>query len=68
MNSMAPGVIYILIMDDYHIHMMGTIDNQTQSLVIEVIHIPVGGMHLCQPVDFGINKSLKSFMREKWED
>ena len=29
---------------------------------------PPGCTYLCQPVDVGINKTLKSRMREKWED
>ena len=37
-------------------------------LGIEVIHIPAGCTYLCQPVDVGINKSIKTAMREKWED
>jgi hypothetical protein len=42
--------------------------NRIQSLRIEVIHIPVGCTYLCQPVDVGINKSMKMGMREKWEN
>ena len=48
--------------------MMGNIVNRIQSLGIEVVHIPPGCMYLCQPVDVGINKSIKSRMREKWEN
>ena len=33
-----------------------------------MIHIPAGCTYLCQPVDIGINKSIKTAMREKWED
>ena len=33
-----------------------------------MIHIPAGCTYLCQPVDLGINKTLKTAMREKWED
>jgi hypothetical protein len=36
--------------------------------VIEVIHIRAGCTYLCQPVDVGINKTIKNVMREKWED
>ena len=48
--------------------MMGNIVNQIQSLGIEVIHITAGCTHLFQPIDEGINKTLKSRMRDKWED
>jgi hypothetical protein len=62
------GVVPILVLDKYCIHMMGTIMNQLQSLGIEVLHIPVGCMYLCQPVDMGLNKLIKCGMRKKWED
>ena len=48
--------------------MMGTIVNHIQSLGTEVIHIPAGCTELCQPIDIGFNKSIKSRMQEKWED
>ena len=48
--------------------MMGNIVNQIQSLGIEVIHIPAGCTYLCQPINVDINKSIKSRMRDKWED
>ena len=32
------------------------------------MHIPAGCTYLCQPVDVGINKSIKTRMREKWEN
>ena len=63
-----PGVVPILVLDAYCIHMMGTVVNHIQSLGIEVIHIPAGCTYLCQPLDVGINKTIKCGMREKWED
>ena len=36
--------------------------------MIEVLHIPAGCTYLCQPIDVGLNKSIKCGMREKWED
>ena len=35
---------------------------------IEVVHIPAGCMYLCQPIDIGINKPVKSCLHQKWED
>ena len=67
-NTKAPCIIPTLILDTYHVHMMGSIVNHIQLLGIEVIHIPVVFTYLCQPVDVGINKSIKMGMREKWED
>ena len=34
---------------------------------IEVIHIPTRCMYLCQPIDIGINKSIKTQLHNKWE-
>jgi hypothetical protein len=67
-NTKAPGVVPTLVLDTYCVHMMRNIVNRIQSLGIEVIHIPAGCTYLCQPVDMGINKSIKTGMREKWED
>jgi hypothetical protein len=67
-NEKGPDVIPILILDAYRVHMMGNIVNRIQSLGIEVVHIPPGCTFLCQPIDIGINKSIKSGMREKWEN
>ena len=63
-----PGVVPILVLDAYRVHMMGTVVNRIQSIGIEVIHIPAGCTYLCQPIDVGINKTIKCGMREKWED
>jgi hypothetical protein len=67
-ETTTPGVVPLLILDAYRVHMMGTVVNRIQSLGIEVIHIPPGCTYLCQPVDIGINKVIKCGMREKWED
>ena len=62
-----PGAIPILVLDMYCIHMMGTM-NGIQSLGMEVLYILAGCTYLCQPVDVGLNKSIKCGMREKWEE
>jgi hypothetical protein len=67
-NAKAPGIVPTLILDAYRVHMMGNVVNRIQSLGIEVIHIPAGCTYLCQPVDVGINKTIKTVIREKWED
>jgi hypothetical protein len=41
-TSKAPGVIPIITLDAYYVHMMGTIVNRIQSLGIKVVHIPPG--------------------------
>ena len=65
-NTEVPGIIPLLILGDYCIHIMGNIMNQIKSRGIEVFHIPVYCMYLCQPVHVGTNKSIKTGMKEKW--
>ena len=67
-NSRDPSITPLLILDAYRIHMMGSIVNRIQALGIEVQHIPAGCTYLCQPVDVGINRSIKKAMTEQWEE
>jgi hypothetical protein len=46
-QTTTPGVVPLLILNAYRVHMMGTIVNQIKSLGIEVIHIPPGCTYLC---------------------
>jgi len=46
---------------------MGSVVNKIQSMGIDVAHIPAGCTCLCQPIDIGINKPIKTRLREKWE-
>jgi hypothetical protein len=61
-NTRKPGVVPLLILDAYCIHMTGSIVNRIQNLGIEVQHIPGGCTWLCQPVDVGVNRPIKSEM------
>ena len=67
-NSRDPSITPLLILDAYRVHMMGSIVNRIQALGIEVQHIPAGCTYLCQPVDVGINRSIKKEMTEQWEE
>lgn len=58
----------ILVLDAYNVHQMGSVVNRIQSMGIEVVHIPAGCTYLCQPIDVGINKPIKTRVRERWED
>jgi hypothetical protein len=58
----------ILVLDAYRVHQMGSVINRIQSMGIEVVHIPTGCTYLCQPIDVGINKPIKSGLCQKWED
>ena len=67
-KALHPGIIPLLLLDAYKVHMMGVIVELTQSYGIEVLHIPAGCTYLCQPVDVGINRPLKAKMEELWEE
>ena len=58
-NDMS-GKPPLLILDAYFVHQMGSVVNRIQSMGIEVVHIPAVCTYLCQPVDVGINKPIKS--------
>jgi len=59
-------VVPILILDMYRCHMMPSVVQMIQELVVEVQHIPGGCTSLCQPVDVGFNKPFKDRMRWQW--
>jgi hypothetical protein len=58
-NTKDPIIVSLLILDAYHIHMMGSIMNCIQVLGIEVQCIPGSYTYVCQPVDVGVNKPIK---------
>jgi hypothetical protein len=55
----------ILVLDAYRVHQMDSVINWIQLMVIEAIHILAGCTYLCQPIDIGINKSVKSHLCQK---
>ena len=60
-------VVPILFLDSYRCHMMNSVVHAIQNLGVQVEHIPRGCTSLCQPVDIGINKPFKAFLRKAWE-
>ena len=60
-------IVPVLYLNSYCCHMMASVVESIQELGVEVKHIPGGCTSLCQPVDIGYNKPLKSRMRESWE-
>jgi DDE superfamily endonuclease len=62
------GVEPILFLDSYRCHMMQSVVTIIQGLGVEVKHIPGGCTGLCQPIDVGIGRPLKSRVRHMWED
>ena len=67
-DTLPPNAVPLLILDSFHVHMMGRIVTKIQSLGIEVQHIPGGCTYLCQSIDVGVNKPIKNKVAEQWED
>ena len=66
-DTAPEDVVPILFLDSYHCHMMNSVANAIQDLLVQVKHILGGCTSLCQPVDIGINKPFKAFLRKAWE-
>jgi DDE superfamily endonuclease len=59
------GIKPLLILDAYSVHKEDSVLCAIESLGCRVEYIPGGCTSLCQPVDVGINKSLKSQLYEQ---
>jgi hypothetical protein len=55
-----PGIVPILFLDSFKVHMMGNIVTKIQALGVEVEFIPLGCNGLVQSVDVGYNKAFKA--------
>ena len=65
--STAPeGVVPILFLVSFSVHMMATIVNGIQDLGVQVEFIPPGCTGLLQPVDVGYNKAFKAKLRTEY--
>ena len=62
------GIVPILFLDMFKVHMMQSVVQAIQALVIQVEFIPAGCTGLVQPIDVGFNKSLKAKMREQFHN
>ena len=63
--AMAPvGIIPILFLDLFKVHLLGSVANAIQGLGVELKIIPPGCTGLVQPIDVGINKPFKVNMRK----
>jgi hypothetical protein len=58
------GIIPILFLDLFKVHLLGSITNAIQGLGVELEVIPPGCTGLVQPIDVGINKPFKVNMRK----
>lgn len=67
-ETAPPGIQPILLLDSYRCHMMESVRRVIEELGVRLEHIAGGCTGLCQPIDVGIGKPLKSRVRHKWED
>jgi hypothetical protein len=63
-----PGIVPLLFLDSFAVHMMGSVVNKIQELGVEVDFIPPGCTGLVQPVDVGYNKSFKAKVKDQFMD
>ena len=56
------GVIPILFLDSFKVHLLGTVALAIESLGVQIEYIPGGCTGLVQPIDVGINKPYKAHM------
>ncbi len=68
LSTCPEGIVPLMILDSYRCHMMKSVVHAIQDLGCEVEHIPGGCTGLCQPLDVGLNKPLKSRIRRQWDD
>jgi hypothetical protein len=61
-----PGIVPILLRDQFKVHMMALVVDAIQALGVQVDFIAAGCTGLVQPVDVGYNKSFKAKMREEY--
>lgn len=69
-NILAPyvatapeGIVPILFLDAFSVHLMESVVSRIQELGVEVVPIPGGCTCVVQPVDVGFNKPFKSAYR-----
>jgi DDE superfamily endonuclease len=58
----------LLLLDSYKCHTMASVTGDIEALGVQIEIIPGGCTGLCQPVDVGIGKPLKSRARHLWEE
>ena len=58
------GIIPILFLDWFKMHLLGSVADAIQGLGVELEIIPPGCTGLVQPIDVGINKPFKANMRK----
>ena len=62
------GVVPILFLDSFKVHMMDSVASAIEAIGVEVDWITAGCTGLSQPVDVGYNKPFKSRMRNLYTE
>ena len=66
-STCPPDIIPLLAFDSYWCYMMALVVHQIQNLGVEQVeHIPGGCTGLCQPLNVGLKKPLKSYIKREW--
>ena len=60
------GIVPLLLLDQFSVHLMASVVNAIQRLGVQVEHIAAGCTGLVQLVDVGYNKAFKAKMREEY--
>ena len=61
-----PGIIPILLLDSFRVHMLASVVQKIQGLGVQVKFIPPGCTGLLQLVDVGYNKTFKAKLRNEY--
>jgi hypothetical protein len=74
-QSLAPhvanapdGIIPLLFLDSFSVHLMGSVHRAINDLGVEVVMIPPHCTGVVQPVDVGYNKPFKGLIRDQYEE
>ena len=67
-DSVPIGVVPLLILDSFKVHLQGSVTDAIQDCGVELEHNPGGLTGLCQPVDVGINKPFKGLIKKRWNE
>ena len=59
--SLAPRRVHpVLLLDSYRCHLMASVVSQIEALGVTVLHIPPSYRPLCQPINIGVCKPVKT--------
>ena len=61
-----PGIVPLLYLNSFQVHMMGLVISAIQALGVEVQFIPPGCTGLVQPVNLGYNTAFKAKVKEQY--